>query len=105
MGTYAGHANDGSNGLGFGFYCNNSHCYHGKSSTAYNIDGAVCKPTIGSYIAMILDVDNKQVTFLVNGRPGAALTLSDSNEYYVSVSTHNRGDCIKLCSKQCKKLN
>jgi len=81
---------------GKGFYGSNGHCYFDNSSSDYGLGtfGA------GDYVGALLDMDNKNISFTLNGREGATRPLA-GNAYCFVVSVHSVGDAVEILPEFC----
>ena len=84
---------------GKAIYGNNGHCYRDNTNADYDI--GVFGP--GDYVGLLLDMNEKKVTFFINGRNGAPMDLQDpTGTYYFVIGVYSVGDAVKLLPKYCR---
>ena len=84
---------------GKAIYGANGHCYRDNTSADYGLGGF----GPGDYVGLLLDMNEKKVTFYVNGRNGTAMDLQDpTGTYYFVINVYSVGDVVKLLPKYCR---
>ena len=83
---------------GKAIYGNNGYCYRDNTNADYGLGGF----GPGDYVGLLLDMNEKKVTFFINGRKGAPMDLQDpTGTYYFMINVHTVGDCVEFLPQYC----
>jgi len=81
---------------GRALYGQNGHWYYDGTNANYGLGGY----GPGDHVGVLLDMDNKRLTFHINGRAGPPSSLTET-QYYFIVNVHSLGDAVEILPKFC----